>query len=114
MKTIRTVLAVTVASLLVAGCATTFKPWKLSEIQDGMDRDQVVKVLGAPDYTENKDGTEYLYYSFTEEPAPPSSASNDPAAMDRRAKELSRTLDKQKYEVVLLDGKVTSYKELKN
>jgi outer membrane protein assembly factor BamE (lipoprotein component of BamABCDE complex) len=114
MKKIRTVLAISVASLLVAGCATTFKPWKLSEVQEGMDRDQVVKLLGDPDYTETKDGSEYLYYSFTEDPTPPSSAYNDPEALERRANELNRTLDEHKYQVVLMDGKMINYKELKN
>ncbi|MDF7808915.1 outer membrane protein assembly factor BamE [Pontiellaceae bacterium B12219] len=115
MKKIRTVLAITVASLMVAGCATTFKPWKLSDVQEGMERDQVVKILGNPDYTETKNGAEYLYYSFTEDLIPPSSISyDDPEALERRIKELNRTLDEHKYEVVLIDGKMVNYKELKN
>ena len=55
------------AVLLLAGCATTFKPWKLSDVEEGMDRGQVVSILGAPDRTETKDGTEYLYYTYSED-----------------------------------------------
>jgi outer membrane protein assembly factor BamE (lipoprotein component of BamABCDE complex) len=115
MKIMRTVLAVTVASLLLAGCATTFKPWQLSEVQEGMDRDQVVKILGEPDYTVNKDGSEYLYYSYEEEPpvnAAPSIEGQD--NIERRAEELSRVFNEIKYEIVMVDGKLINYKELQN
>ena len=112
MKKIRSVLAVGLVVLL-AGCATTFKPWKLSEVQEGMTRDEVVAVLGQPDYTVNKDGAEYLYYSYYEEPR--GAGHSDMAIeqdIERKAENLSRTLDETKYEVVIVDGRMINYKEM--
>ncbi|WP_372807549.1 outer membrane protein assembly factor BamE [Pontiella sp.] len=111
MKTLNMILAAVV--LFLAGCATTFVPWKLSDVKEGMARDQVVKLLGEPDYTVDKDGAELLYYSYVEEPLPMSETSMDShASMDQRAKSFSRTLTDVKYEVMLVDGKVINYKEL--
>ena len=114
MKIIKTVLATAVISLLVTGCATSFKPWQLSEVQEGMNKEQVVEILGEPDYTVKKDEAEYLYYSYLEEPTPASSTLDTTDAIDRRAKELSRILKESKYEVVLVDAKLINYKELKD
>ncbi len=114
MKTIKTVLAAAVVSLLIAGCATSFKPWKLSDVKEGMDKEQIVKILGEPDYTVNTNNAEYLYYSYMEEPTPASSTLDSPDAIDRRAEELSRTLTDSRFQVVLVDGKLINYKELQN
>lgn len=114
MKTIKSMLAVACLSLFVAGCATTFKPWQLSEIQEGMNREQVVGSLGEPDYTVNKDGAEYLYYSYEQELSPTTAAGLGADNMDRKAEALSQSLTVTKYEVVMLDGKLVNYKELKD
>lgn len=111
----KTIVAATVVSLLIAGCATTFKPWQLSEVEEGMNKEQVISILGEPNSSTNKDGAEYLYYSYMEDLAPASAASFDtPDAADRRAKELSRTLSESKYEIVLVEDKMINYKELQD
>ena len=73
---------------------------------------QVVQILGRPDYTVEKDGAEYLYYSYVEEPPPYSSVADTPENLERRANELSKTLNETKYEVVMVEGKMINYKEL--
>lgn len=79
-----------------------------------MDREQVVKILGEPDYTVEKDGAEYLYYTYQEELAPATDVSLDTAeGIDRRVEGFTRTLEDEKYEVVIVDGKLLNYKELK-
>lgn len=108
-------IAVVVALILLAGCATTFRPWKLSEVQEGMDREQVVDLLGDPDSVETKDGAEYLYYSYSEDYNPPLSSDNPVEyENDRVLREynLRRSLKEYKYAVKLVDGKVQNYKEL--
>lgn len=79
-----------------------------------MSRDQVVTILGEPDYTVDKEGSEYLYYTYMEEPVPSASLSVQGENLERRAEELSRTLKEVKYEVVLVDDKLINYKELKD
>jgi hypothetical protein len=112
MKTLNMTLLAAVV-LFLAGCATTFVPWKLSDVKEGMARDQVVKLLGEPDYTADKDGAQFLYYSYMEEPLPMSETTMDShVAMDQRANSFSRTLKDSKYEVMLIEGKVINYKEL--
>ena len=112
MKTMRSIVF-GAAVLLIAGCATTFKPWQLSEIQEGMETDQVEKILGAPDFTISKDGAEYLYYTYSEELSPISSVSLESnEGLERRVKEFDRTLKEYKYEVMMVDDKVVNYKEL--
>ena len=114
MKTIRIIISVAVA-FLIAGCATTFKPWKLSEVNEGMERDQVVKILGAPDYAVNKDGAEYIYYTYREELAPMSDVSLETeAGIERRVEKFNRTLKENKYEIKLVDDKVVTHKELED
>lgn len=114
MKIKRLLPTAVVVSLLM-GCATTFKPWKLSDVQEGMDRDQVVKILGAPDHSVEKDGAEYLYYSYREELAPAPDVSLETAeGIDRRVEEFNRTLEDVKYEVVIVEGKLVNYKELRD
>jgi hypothetical protein len=62
-----------------------------------------------------KEGSEYLYYSYDEEPPPSSSLYyEDKGSVERRADELSASLTTTKYEVVLVDGKLINYKELKD
>ena len=111
MKTI-SILAAALVLALVAGCATTFKPWKLSEVQEGMPREELVEILGEPDHTVTKNGAEYLYYTYREELPPVSDASLETREnIDRRVAELDRTMKEYKYEVMLVDGSVVNYKE---
>lgn len=100
--------------LALVGCATSFKPWKLSDVHEGMNRNEVIAVLGEPDFTENRDGAEYLYYTYQEEAR--GSGYSDPMHqdMERKAEELTRILSETKYEVVIVDGKMISYKEVSN
>lgn len=80
-----------------------------------MSRDQVVGILGEPDHVEKKNGSEYLYYSYLEEPAPLGVDVVEGAEnIERRAEEFSRTMDEVRYEVVLVDGKMINYKELQD
>lgn len=100
-------------TLLVAGCATTFKPWQLSEIHEGMDRQQVVKILGEPDSVVSEDGAEYLYYTYIELPPPAIDFSlESESSMERQIGNITRSLAEYKYEVMMADGKVVNYKEL--
>lgn len=112
MKTIKLILYGVVLSLIV-GCATTFKPWKLSEVQEGMSKAQVVNLLGEPNSTETKDGSERLLYSYEEYPALMSPESlNADGAMERQAEQIGRIIKANQYEVIIVDGKVLNYKEL--
>jgi len=114
MKTMKCI-TVGVALVLLVGCATTFRPWKLSEVEEGMDRAQVVGILGEPDSVEMKDGAEFLHYTYTEDynPAP---ANIDIQATDTtralREQQFKRSLKEYKYAVKLVDGKVLDYKDL--
>ncbi len=114
MKAIKYIPLMVALGLLV-GCATTFRPWKLSEIQEGMEKAQVVGILGEPDSVETKDGEELLYYTYSEgyNPAP---SDADIRAYDAnrefREQQLQRSLKEYKYIVTLVDGKVQTYKEI--
>jgi len=115
MKPIKYITAV-VAFVLFAGCATTFRPWVLSEVKEGMDRAQVVHLLGDPDSVEMKDGAEYLYYSYNEDYNPPLSGGSNQTAdsPERKLQEhqIKKSFKEYKYVVKLVDGKVQDYKEL--
>jgi len=100
---------------LLVGCATTFKPWSLSEVQEGMERSEVIRLLGEPDYVVNKNGSEYLYYSYQEEMSTVADVTlESPEGLERRIDEFNRKIREYKYEVVLVDGKLINYKELQN
>lgn len=105
-----------VASLaLLVGCATTFRPWLLSEIEEGMGRAQVIRILGEPDSAEMKNGAEVLHYSYREDFAP--LLADDPTHAYKanrrfRKQHIQKSLKEYRYAVKLVDGKVQSYKEL--
>ena len=105
------------ASLLIlTGCATTFRPWNLSEVTEGMDRNGVEQLLGEPDYVFVKDGAEHMRYSYREDFSP-SSMPVDTAhdrAIDRKSQsmQIERSLNVLEYDVILVDGKVINYKEV--
>lgn len=101
--------------VLILGCTTTFRPWKLSEIEEGMSRQQVVQILGEPDSVSTKDGADLLYYSYRESYNPPMSSDdiNAPRAGGGfEEKQLKRSMKEYKYVVKLVDGEVQHYKEL--
>ncbi|MCF7817498.1 MAG: hypothetical protein K9M54_06430 [Kiritimatiellales bacterium] len=101
--------------MLVAGCSTTFRPWNLSEIEEGMDRNRVIQILGEPDRVESKDGAEFLYYSYSEDfnaPLADGSTLAYEASRELRQKQINRSLRVYKYSVKLVDGLVQTYTEL--
>lgn len=104
------------AALILSGCATTFRPWSLSEVTEGMDRDQVVQLLGEPDYVFIKDGAEHMRYSYQEDFTPssmPVDMANDGAINQKRqAMRIERSLNTVEYDVILIDDKVINYKEV--
>ena len=102
-------ITIGVALALLAGCATTFSPWKFGEVEEGMDRGQVVGILGEPDSSEMKDGAEYLHYAYSEDynPAPANfDIQVDDSARELRDRQVKRSLKEYKYTVKLVDGKV--------
>ena len=104
-----------VSLVLLAGCATTFRPWKLSEVEKGMDKAQVVGILGEPDSSETRNGAEFLYYSYREDYNPPPANTDIHAAGATRTlqeQQIKRSLQEYKYVVKLVDGKVQDYREL--
>jgi hypothetical protein len=102
--------------LVLVGCATTFRPWNLSEVTEGMDRNEVIQLLGEPDYVFVKDGAEHLRYTYQEDFSP-SSMSQDMAYQrdidrKRQSMQLERSMQVLEYDVILVDGKVLNYKEV--
>ena len=101
---------------IFSGCATTFSPWNLSEVTEGMGRNEVEQLLGEPDYVFLKDGAEHLRYTYREDFSP-SSMPIDMAhdrAIDReiQTQRIERSLNVLEYDVILIDGKVINYKEV--
>lgn len=107
------------AALLLTGCSTTFRPWNLSEVKEGMDREQVIQILGEPDYVFTKDGAEHLRYSYQEDYSPSSASSSDlvyDSSIDHQmqAMRVERSMQVLKYDVLIVDGKVLNYKDATN
>ncbi len=116
MKTMK-LLSFMLALLFLAGCATTFRPWLLSEIHAGMNKAQVVKTLGEPDYVETQDGSELLHYTYREDYTPsPMDYDFDRQRNNfvSQSQKVAHGLKEYHYVVVLADGKVINYKELTN
>ena len=117
MKTMRYFLTMG-AVLVLAGCATTFRPWNLSEVAEGMDRNQVIQLLGEPDYVFVKDDAEHLRYTYQEDFAPSSMPLDTTyqrgSDLKRQSMQLERAMQVLEYEVILVDGKVLNYKEVTN
>jgi hypothetical protein len=104
-----------VSLMLAAGCATTFRPWKLSDVQAGMERAQVVDILGEPDAVETKDGAEILHYAYRENYNPPLADDSVHArgnSLGLQEKQLRDSAREYHYVVRMVDGKVMDYKEL--
>jgi outer membrane protein assembly factor BamE (lipoprotein component of BamABCDE complex) len=114
MKTVR-LASFVVAVALLAGCATTFRPWMLSEVQNGMSRDQVVQLLGEPDYVESQNGAVHLYYTYAEDYVQ-GAASRDlieyETTLDLRKSQIERSFNETRYVVRLENDRVVGYREL--
>jgi len=115
MKTMRYFLVLG-AVLILVGCATTFRPWSLSEVTEGMDRSEVIQILGEPDYVFVKDGAEHLRYTYQEDFIPysmPADIAQDRPINDQiHTTQIERSMEVLVYDVILLDGKVLNYKEV--
>ena len=115
MKTMRYLLSLG-AVLILAGCATTFRPWSLSEVTEGMGRSEVVQILGEPDDVFEKDGAEYMRYTYQEDFIPysmPADITHDRPINDQmHATQIERSMQVLVYDVILVDGKVLNYKEV--
>ncbi|HEY5653281.1 MAG TPA: hypothetical protein VIR63_02800 [Pontiella sp.] len=101
------------ALAFLAGCATTFQPWSLSKVEEGMERDQVVQLLGIPESSFVTNGIERLLYTYREDPI----SADDPlldasTQFKTAAKRFDETLKEYRYVVILNNGKVSGYKEL--
>ena len=115
MKRIRCIAFLLITACLI-GCTTTFRPWNLSEISEGMSHDEVVAILGEPDYIEPKDGSVYLHYIYSEY-LHPSSTNVDPAKPDPDKifpmnEQQQLKAKSYHYVVKMVDGKVQTYKQL--
>ncbi len=105
MKSIKNIPLFVALIALLLGCATTFRPWEFNEVKEGMDRAQVVKLIGEPDRVESKEEADFLYYSYHED--------YDPASGEGiQEHQARRSMKTQNYVVKLVDGKVQSTKEL--
>jgi len=104
MKSIKNILLIALFALL-AGCATTFRPWEFSEVKEGMNRAQVEKILGKPSRIESKDGVEFLYYSYHEDYNPASGQS----IQEQQAK---RSMKTRNYVVKMVGDKVQTAEEV--
>jgi outer membrane protein assembly factor BamE (lipoprotein component of BamABCDE complex) len=116
MKPMKCIVLLAVVALL-AGCTTTFRPWLLSDVKEGMDKEQVISILGDPDSSERKDGAEYLYYLFTEGYNAPLSGDNlifDDSNHSIQREAIKQGFDEHKYAVKFVDGKMQSYKEIQD
>jgi hypothetical protein len=104
------------AVLVLSGCATTFRPWSLSEVTEGMDRNEVEQLLGEPDYVFVKDGAEHLRYSYREDFSPSSMPldmdHNRPIDSKRQNMRIESSLNVLEYDVIMVDGKMINYKEV--
>lgn len=105
------------AVILVAGCATSFHPRNLGDVEQGMSREQVLEILGKPESVERDGTTHYLHYSYSEgHMTVPSDGStqvfNDPV-MNNDNQQLERRLRMRKYVVILEDGKMASFNEVR-
>jgi outer membrane protein assembly factor BamE (lipoprotein component of BamABCDE complex) len=115
MKTYSLILVSVLVFPLLFGCATSFRPWLLSEVTEGMGRDQVLATLGEPEHIEVVGHAEHLHYTYQEDYTPMLGAS-DFGTMDMNSpfqqKQVDRSLEVYHYVVILAEGKVINYKEL--
>ena len=80
-----------------------------------MSRDQVVQILGEPDFVETTDEGALLHYSYREDYNPPLSVGdyNTPGAdYSVEDQQFKRSAKEHLFVVKLVDGKVLDYEEL--
>ena len=110
MKTINYLALVVVAGFLF-GCATTFYPQELSKLKPGMNRENIVLLLGEPDSSKKTTtGGEVLVYTYREDYV---HDSNDDSFSSLRKKQFEKSLKTDTYIVNLVDGKMVDYKKKK-
>lgn len=115
MKTLNMVPLAVVAALVLAGCTTTFRPWKMSDIKPGMNEADVQLVLGAPDKVTNDQGVEYMHYYYSAGYNPPMTADTaieSDATRKMRDEQIKQGLKQSHYVVELKNGRVIKYEEL--
>jgi outer membrane protein assembly factor BamE (lipoprotein component of BamABCDE complex) len=108
-------LPVIVTLMIMAGCATTFKPVSLQEVTPGMTQEQVVALLGDPNTTSREGESVTLHYDYIEgidQNTFDSTIEGDHASSKRMERNLERQTRVQRFEVHLLDGKVVSHHQV--
>lgn len=117
MKTRSLASVVLAVAFLLAGCATTFRPWKLSEIHPGMSKADVQLLLGTPDIVTADRGLEYMHYFYSEDLNPPLSPDSPiefEATQRFRHEEIIRSLKRYHYVIELKNDVVVNYSERSN
>ena len=107
MKTTK-YLAGLIALTFLAGCSTTssFRPWKVEEVNAGMNRQEVIQLLGTPDAAELTDNKELLTYSYQEGfDAPESNQPPLPPGFESLEKS-KLNMETEIYTITLVDGVV--------
>lgn len=113
MKAIKYLTTVSLLALAV-GCSTSsvFRPWKMEQVQQGMAREQVVALLGAPESTtQEEEGVELLHYSFSRHintPFEEEAMMGSAPTQTLEARRTEKQLDPDQYVVRLENGKVLS------
>jgi len=115
MKTMK-YIAIVIALIIVAGCATTFRPWNLSKIEPGMSKEQVVDILGKPSAEKQDGNVEWMEYSYTDGPIVTpmeGTGQNFDQQYPFFEERIEREMKSYQYVVKLQDGKVVTYEEIR-
>lgn len=97
--------------LLISGCATAFRPWQLHEMNENMTGAQVLQILGEPDSRITASGTNYLYYSYTENLSDAFDSRID-GDFSRQADRFSSSFREYMYEVWLVNDRLAGYRRI--
>jgi hypothetical protein len=97
--------------LLISGCATSFRPWQLDEMNETMSGAQVLQLLGEPDSRITASGTNYLYYSYTENLSD-SFDSHIDDDLSRQADRFRSSFNEYTYEVWLVNDRLAGYRRI--
>lgn len=114
MKTLKIALILTGLTIFISGCTTSFRPWKLSDVHEGMEKSEVLNILGDPDSTMTTNGVEYLNYSYHESYNPPvkmEDNTSDDITRNFKENQIKETFKEYNYSVKIVDGKVQDYSE---
>ena len=115
MKIIQYFLSVVSVGFLL-GCATTFQPSELSKLKVGMNRDEILLLLGKPDSSKKiANGGEILVYTYCEDYVHNSDddsfSTTYSSSLEKR--QFEKSLKTDTYVVHLVDGKMVDYKKKK-